>query len=148
MIERLGDASPTIAETAWVHASATVIGDVHLGEHASVWPGAVLRGDFAPIRIGQKTSIQDGTVIHAAGAGTFVGSQCVIGHQAFIEEAVVEDACLVGVGARVLNGARIGAGSVVAAGAVVVASLQVPPASRVQGVPGRVVGWAGRTRDQ
>lgn len=127
---------------------ATVIGDVEVGDYTTIWPAAVLRGDFGPIRIGARTSVQDGTVVHSAGTGTYIGSACTIGHQAFLEEAVVEDGCLIGVGARVLNGVKVGRGSVVAAGAVLVKTLQVPAGSRVQGIPARIVGHAGRSDEQ
>jgi carbonic anhydrase/acetyltransferase-like protein (isoleucine patch superfamily) len=139
MIEALGDVAPRIHPDAWVHPAATVIGDVEIGAQASVWPGAVLRGDFGPIVVGARTCVQDNVVIHADGSVTVVGSGCVIGHQAFIEGAVIEDGCLVGVGARVLPGARLGTGSVAAAGAVLVQGLQVPPGHRAQGVPAVVV---------
>lgn len=131
---------PRIAPTAWVHASAVVIGDVTLGEHVSVWPGAVLRGDRDAIVIGDETNIQDGVVIHCdPGMPCVIGRRVTVGHRAVVHGATVEDGALVGIGAIVLNQAVIGAGSLVAAGAVVGEGKHVPPGSLVMGVPGRVV---------
>ena len=88
MVSALGERVPKIAPTAWVHPAATIVGDVEIGAGASIWPGAVLRGDFGAIRIGAGTSIQDNAVLHAAPDGpTMVGSDCVIAHLAFIEAA-------------------------------------------------------------
>ncbi|MGD0451967.1 MAG: gamma carbonic anhydrase family protein [Solirubrobacteraceae bacterium] len=140
MISALGDLVPTIAPTAWVHPAATIIGDVTIGEQSSIWPGAVLRGDFGAITVGARTSIQDNAVIHAApDAPTTIGDECVIAHLAFIESAVIEDRCMVAVGAVVLPGARLRRGSVAAAGAVLARRLEVPSGHRAQGVPAAVV---------
>lgn len=136
MIHALGGQAPRIDPTAWVHPDATVIGDVEIGPQSSIWPGAVLRGDFGAIRVGARTSVQDNAVLHSGPAtATVVGDDCIVAHLAFIEMAVVEDVCLVGVGARVLPGARLCAGSVAAAGAVLARRLQVPAGHRAQGVP-------------
>lgn len=145
-VEKLGDVEPRIDPTAYVHPSAVVIGDVWIGPASSIWPGAVLRGDFGPIRVGEMTSIQDNAVIHTSGEGTHIGSWCIVAHLAFVEEAVIEDACLVGVGARVLNGARMRTGSVAAAGAVVLPGVEVPSGSRAQGVPATIVAIANPSR--
>lgn len=147
-IERLGDKQPLIHPDAWVHPLATLIGDVEIGAQSTIWPGAVLRGDAGPIRIGEMTSIQDNAVLHGVGEGTIVGSRCIVGHLAFIEEATVEDECQIGVGSRVLNGARVCSGAVVAAGAVLVQGLRVPPGTRAQGVPARLAGDAGISREE
>jgi len=148
MIEALGERVPRIAPTAWVHPAATVIGDVEIGPDSSVWPGAVLRGDFGAIRIGARTSVQDNAVIHSGpGALTVVGDDCIVAHLAFIEMALVEDACLVGVGAHVLPGAILRAGAVAAAGAVLAARLEVPSGHRAQGVPARAVPSSHPDRD-
>jgi carbonic anhydrase/acetyltransferase-like protein (isoleucine patch superfamily) len=147
-IERLGDLVPRIDETAWIHPDATLIGDVEVGPECSIWPQAVLRADLGPIRIGAATSVQDGVVIHSGHEGVAIGALCIVGHLAFLEDATVEVACQVGVGSRVLNGARVGAGSVIAAGAVLVQALQVPPGSRVQGVPARVFPGGPPTREE
>ncbi|HYC81631.1 MAG TPA: gamma carbonic anhydrase family protein [Solirubrobacterales bacterium] len=139
-VSALGDLVPRIDPTAWVHPSATVVGDVEIGPESSVWPGAVLRGDFGAIRVGARTSIQDNAVLHAApNAPTVVGDECVIAHLAFIETAVVEDLCLVGVGAVVLPGAHLRRGAVAAAGAVLAQALAVPSGHRAIGVPATVV---------
>jgi carbonic anhydrase/acetyltransferase-like protein (isoleucine patch superfamily) len=140
VIAALGELVPRIAASAWVHPAATIIGDVTIGEQSSVWPGAVLRGDFGAITVGARTSIQDNAVIHAApDAPTRIGEECVIAHLAFIESAVIEDRCLVGVGAVVLPGAHLCSESVAAAGAVLARQLEVPSGHRAQGVPASVV---------
>ena len=114
------DTFPQISQSAWVAPGASVIGDVHLGEESSVWYGAVLRGDTEPIRIGARTNVQDGCVLHAdPGYPAVVGEGCVLGHNAVVHGCEIEDHCLVGMGCTILNGAKIGEGSIVAAGAVV-----------------------------
>lgn len=132
--------SPTIHPTAYIHPRAVVIGNVTLGPRASVWPTAVLRGDSDAITIGEDSNVQDGTIIHAdPGLPTVIGARVGIGHRAIVHGAVVEDDCLIAMGAIVLNGARVGTGSIVGAGAVVTEGMQVPPNSLVVGVPARVV---------
>ena len=132
-------ARPTIHPTAWVAPSADVTGDVTLGEHASVWYQCVLRGDIAAIRVGAETNVQDLTVVHVdVGRPCVIGDRVGIGHRAIIHGCVVEDDCLVGMGAIVLSHAVVGRGSVIAAGAVVREGMHVPPDSLVVGVPGRV----------
>ena len=136
-----GDTSPQVARSAWVAPGAFVIGDVHLGEESSVWYGAVLRGDTEPIRIGARTNVQDGCVLHAdPGYPTMVGEGCVLGHNAVVHGCEIEDDCLVGMGATILNGAKIGVGSIVAAGAVVPESREFPPGSLIVGLPAKRVG--------
>jgi carbonic anhydrase/acetyltransferase-like protein (isoleucine patch superfamily) len=133
--------SPRIASTAWAHPAATIIGDVTLGEHASVWPSAVLRGDRDAIVIGDETNVQDGAVLHCdPGMPCVVGKRVTIGHRAVVHGCSIEDGALIGIGAIVLNGAVIGAGSLVGAGAVVAEGKVIPPHSLVMGVPGRVIG--------
>jgi carbonic anhydrase/acetyltransferase-like protein (isoleucine patch superfamily) len=133
-IEALGDLVPRIDPTAWVHPAATIIGDVEIGAGSTIWPGAVVRGDFGAIRIGARTSIQDNAVLHAAPyAPTLVGSDCVIAHLAFIETAMVA------VAAQMLPGSVLRRGAVAAAGAVLAAGLEVPTGYRAQGVPARIV---------
>jgi carbonic anhydrase/acetyltransferase-like protein (isoleucine patch superfamily) len=132
--------SPRIHPTAFIHPRAVVIGDVTLGPRVSVWPTAVLRGDSDTITIGEDSNVQDGTIIHAdPGLPTVIGARVGIGHRAIVHGAVVEDDCLIAMGAIVLNGARVGTGSIVGAGAVVTEGMQVPPNSLVVGVPARVV---------
>jgi carbonic anhydrase/acetyltransferase-like protein (isoleucine patch superfamily) len=138
VIAALGDLAPRIAPSAFVHPRATVIGDVEIGEDSSIWPGAVIRGDFGPIRIGRRTSIQDNAVIHCDHVGTVIGDDCIIGHLAFVEHAVVGDACMIAVGAA-LHGALMHPGSVAAAGAVLVGQVEVPSGCRAQGVPAKIV---------
>ena len=116
------------------------MGDVTLGEESSVWYGAVLRGDMAPIVIGAQSNIQDGTIVHVdAGVPCTVGRRVGVGHRVILHGCTVEDDCLIAMGSVLLNGVRIGTGSVVAAGAVVPEGMQVPPGSLVMGVPGRIV---------
>ena len=136
-----GDIFPQLPESAWVAPGAYVIGDVHLGEQSSVWYGAVLRGDTEPIRIGARTNVQDGCVLHAdPGYPAVVGEGCVVGHKAVVHGCEIEDNCLVGMGATILNGAKIGVGSIVAAGAVVPESREFPPGSLIVGLPAKRVG--------
>jgi carbonic anhydrase/acetyltransferase-like protein (isoleucine patch superfamily) len=138
-IYALGDLVPEIDPDAYVHPDAVVIGRVVLGEQASVWPAAVLRGDHGAIRIGARTSVQDGTVVHCtAREDTVIGADCVVGHNAHLEGCVVEDGCLIGSGSVVLNRAVVGAGSIVAAAALVAEGFVVPAASLIAGVPGKV----------
>ncbi len=135
-----GDAFPEVVPSAWVAPGAHVIGAVHLGEESSVWYGAVLRGDTEPIRVGARTNIQDGCVLHAdPGFPTTVGKDCVIGHNAIVHGCEIESGCLVGMGATILNGAKIGEGSIVAAGALVPENKEFPPRSLIVGVPAKRV---------
>ena len=135
-IYALGDVVPQIDPHAYVHPDATVIGDVTLGPDTTVWPSAVLRGDYGAIVIGARTSIQDGTVIHAGpGFPTTVGDGCVVGHLVHLEGCTLEDQCLVGSGAIVLHHARIGSGATVGAGAVVPRQTRVPPRALAVGIP-------------
>ncbi len=136
-----GDAYPEVAPSAWVAPGAHVIGAVHLGEESSVWYGAVLRGDTEPIRVGARTNIQDGCVLHAdPGFPAVVGEDCVIGHNAIVHGCEIENGCLVGMGATILNGARIGEGSIVAAGALVPEGKEYPPRSLIVGIPAKRAG--------
>ena len=140
---------PRVARTAYVHPDAVLIGDVTLGPEASVWPGAVLRGDHGRIEIGARTSVQDGTVVHTTPDWpTVVAHDCVVGHNAHLEGCVVETRCLVGSMSTLLNGVRIGAGSVVGAGAVVPEGLQAPESSMLLGVPARVRPRTGEDHDR
>jgi carbonic anhydrase/acetyltransferase-like protein (isoleucine patch superfamily) len=133
-----GDAVPEVADSAWVAPGAYVVGDVRLGEEASVWYGAVLRGDTEPIRIGARTNIQDGCVLHAdPGYPAVIGEECVVGHKAIVHGCEIGERCLVGMGAIILNGAKIGKGSIVAAGALVPEGKEYPPHSLIVGVPAK-----------
>jgi carbonic anhydrase/acetyltransferase-like protein (isoleucine patch superfamily) len=135
-----GDAMPTIEPTAWVAPNATLVGDVGIGADASVFYGAVLRGDVDAIRIGAGSNIQDNVTMHTdSGLTMSVGAGVSVGHGAILHGCTIEDDCLVGMGATVLNGAVVGAGSLVAAGAVVLERASVPPGSLVAGVPAKVI---------
>jgi len=135
----LGEQVPTLHPSAFVHPDAVVIGDVVLGAEASVWPGAVLRGDYGAIRVGAATSIQDGTVVHAtATLSTVVGAGCVVGHLAHLEGCTVHDGALVGSGSVVLHRAVVEAGALVGAGAVVPNDMVVPAGAMALGIPARL----------
>ena len=130
-----------IHPSAFVAPGATVVGEVTLGEHASVWFGSVLRGDGAPITIGARTNLQDLTLVHVdEDAPTVVGDRVTVGHRAIIHGCTIEDDCLIGMGAIVLSRARIGAGSLVGAGALVTEGQLIPPGSLVLGAPARLIG--------
>lgn len=131
---------PRIPQSAYVDQAAQVIGDVTLGERASVWPCTVLRGDVNRIAVGEDSNIQDGSVLHGEldMYPVIVGDRVTVGHMACLHGCVVEDDCLIGIGAIVLNGARIGRGSIVAAGSLVPEGMEVPPESMVMGTPAKV----------
>ena len=138
-IYALGEHEPDIDAAAFVHPDAVVIGRVRIGPEASVWPGAVLRGDHGRIEIGARTSVQDGTVIHCTHDWpTLIGAECVVGHLAHLEGCVVADRCLIGSGSVTLNRARVGTGAIVAASALVPEDFQVPPGALVAGVPAKI----------
>ena len=127
--------------SVFVADTATIVGDVAIGENSSVWFSAVIRGDSAAVEIGSGTSIQDGAIVHGdSNFSVRIGNNVTLGHAAIVHGAVVEDNSLVGIGARVLNGARIGEYCLIAAGAVVLGGTTVPPRSIVVGVPGRITG--------
>ena len=131
---------PRVHPTAYIDDSAQVIGDVEIGEESSVWMLVVIRGDVHRIRIGRRSNVQDGTIIHVMKDThpTIIGDDVTVGHAAVIHGCTIEDRCLIGMGAIVLNGARIGTGSIVAAGALVVEGMEVPAHSLVMGSPARV----------
>lgn len=131
---------PTVHPTAYIHPAAVVIGDVTLGARVSVWPTAVIRGDSDTITIGDDSNVQDGTIVHVDhGVPTTIGNRVAIGHRAIVHGSIVEDDCLIAMGAILLNGVRVGTGSIVGAGAVCREGMVIPPNSLVLGVPGRVV---------
>jgi carbonic anhydrase/acetyltransferase-like protein (isoleucine patch superfamily) len=135
----IGDAVPEIHPDAYVHPDATVIGQVSIGAGTTVWPGAVLRGDYGRIVVGDRTSIQDGAVIHATETlPTVIGSDCVVGHIAHLEGCVVEDGCLIGSGSVVLHRALVRTGALVGAGAVVNNGVEVPSRAMALGVPAKI----------
>jgi carbonic anhydrase/acetyltransferase-like protein (isoleucine patch superfamily) len=138
---------PRVHPTAYIDESAQVIGDVEIGEESSVWMSAVVRGDVHWIRIGRRSNVQDGTVIHVMNQThpTTIGDSVTIGHAAVLHGCTIEDQCLIGMGAIVLNGVRVGSGSIVAAGSLLVENMQVPPRSLVMGSPARVRRTLGDT---
>ena len=140
-IYALGDVEPQIHETAFVHPQATVIGDVRIGAGSSIWPQAVLRGDGASgIRIGENTSIQDGSVIHMTDEHpTIVGDRCVIGHLVHLEGCTVEDDVLVGNGAVVLHRALLRSWSLVGSNAVVTNDTELPSRAMALGIPAKIL---------
>jgi gamma-carbonic anhydrase len=140
MIRPFRGKHPQIHPTAFVEQSAQVIGDVEIGEHSSVWFNAVVRGDVYYIRIGDRTNIQDGTVVHVTNGthATILEDEVTVGHNVTLHGCHIERGCLIGIGSVVMDGARVGAQSIVAAGALVSPGTLVPPRSLVIGVPGKV----------
>ena len=129
-----------IAEGVFIAPGATVLGDVRIGAQSSVWYTAVLRGDTDTIRIGPRSNVQDGAVVHVdTGVPCLIGAGVTIGHRAVVHGALVEDDVLIGIGAIVLSGARIGQDCIIGAGSLVTGHSVIPPRSMVLGVPGRVV---------
>jgi carbonic anhydrase/acetyltransferase-like protein (isoleucine patch superfamily) len=136
----LGDDVPEIDDDAYVHPDAVVVGRVSIAAEASIWPCAVLRGDFGDIVVGPRSSVQDGTVVHAgADYATFIGEGCVVGHNVYLEGCIIEDGALIGSMASVLPYAVVGSGAVVAAGAVVPRGTNVPAKSLALGIPAKIV---------
>jgi carbonic anhydrase/acetyltransferase-like protein (isoleucine patch superfamily) len=130
--------SPEFSQAAFVAANATIVGSVTIAARASVWYGAVVRGDVERIEIGECTNIQDGVILHCdPGVPTILEDHVTIGHQSVVHSAYIERGSLIGIGAIVLNGVRVGTGSIIGAGAVV--TKNVPPGSLVVGLPGKVV---------
>lgn len=139
LITGIGGKDPKVDAEVFVAPTASVVGDVTLHAGASVWYGAVLRGDVERISVGADSNVQDNCTLHAdPGFPVTVGERVSIGHNAVVHGATVEDDCLIGMGATVLNGAVIGAGSLVAAQALVPQGMRVPPGSLVAGVPAKV----------
>jgi carbonic anhydrase/acetyltransferase-like protein (isoleucine patch superfamily) len=140
MIRSYQGHTPVIPESCYVDVSAQVIGDVVLGEHASVWMNAVVRGDVHLVRVGAHSNVQDCAVLHGMRYlyPVIVGEYVTIGHNATVHGCVVEDACLIGMGATIMNNAHVGEGSIIAAGALVPENMRVPPRSLAAGVPAKV----------
>ncbi|MCF8041248.1 MAG: gamma carbonic anhydrase family protein [Desulfarculaceae bacterium] len=141
MIESINGKTPLVDPSAFIAPGAVVLGDVELGPEVSVWYGCVLRGDINWIRVGARTNLQDGSVIHVShtGQGTLVGCEVVVGHRVVLHSCTVEDQVLIGMGAVVLDRAQVGQGAIVAAGAVVPPGMIVPPDTMVAGVPAKVI---------
>jgi carbonic anhydrase/acetyltransferase-like protein (isoleucine patch superfamily) len=133
------DAAPAIHPTAFIAPGAVIVGDVAVAEEASVWYGAVLRGDLNQIRIGPRSNIQDGSVVHLADdLGVFVGQYVTCGHSAILHACSIDDEVLIGMGSTVLDGAEIGARSVIGANSLVTQGMKIPPGSLVMGSPAKV----------
>jgi carbonic anhydrase/acetyltransferase-like protein (isoleucine patch superfamily) len=131
---------PRIHPTAYIDESAQVIGDVEIGQESSVWMSVVIRGDVHRIRIGRRSNIQDGTIVHVMRNthATTIGDSVTVGHAAVLHGCAIADRCLIGMGAILLNGVRVGEDSIVGAGTLVTEGMQVPPRSLVLGRPGKV----------
>jgi carbonic anhydrase/acetyltransferase-like protein (isoleucine patch superfamily) len=139
-IYQLGDRTPRIAASAYVAPEATVIGDVTLGERASLWPGVVVRGDGESIRVGEGSNVQDGSVLHAdPGCPLTLGRGVSVGHQAMLHGCTIGDGSLIGIQAVILNRAVIGRECIVGAGAVIAEGKSFPDRSLLVGAPARVV---------
>jgi carbonic anhydrase/acetyltransferase-like protein (isoleucine patch superfamily) len=151
MLIELGGVRPTIGKDVWIAPTAVLVGNVHVGDNASIWFGAVLRGDSSRITIGAGTSVQDNAVIHCAhDLPTVIGENVIVGHAAMLEGCEIEDGAVVGMGAIVLQRSRLGAGSMLAAGAVLSERREIGPGMLAAGVPavekkplsGSAQGWA------
>jgi carbonic anhydrase/acetyltransferase-like protein (isoleucine patch superfamily) len=131
---------PRVHPTAFIDDSAQVIGDVEVGEESSVWMAVVIRGDVHRIRIGRRSNVQDGTIVHVMKDThpTTIGDDVTVGHGVMLHGCTIEDRCLIGMRATLLNGVRVGAGSIVAAGSLLVEDMDVPPRSLVMGSPAKV----------
>jgi carbonic anhydrase/acetyltransferase-like protein (isoleucine patch superfamily) len=140
MLRSFRSVCPSVDPSAFIDSSAQVIGDVHIGPESSVWMNVVIRGDVNSIRIGARTNIQDLTMVHVMREThpTVIGDNITVGHSAVVHGCTIEDRCLIGIGAILLNGCRIGTGSIVAAGTLVPEGFVVPPGSMVMGLPGKV----------
>lgn len=139
-IYRLGDKTPEIHETAWVAPTAAVIGNVELAEQASVWFGAVLRGDNDPITIGARSNIQDNSVLHTdPGVPLIIGDGVIVGHRVMLHGCTIGDNTLIGIGATVLNHVKIGKNCIIGAHALITEGKEIPDNSMVIGAPGKIV---------
>jgi carbonic anhydrase/acetyltransferase-like protein (isoleucine patch superfamily) len=140
MIRPFRGVTPRVHPTAYIDDSAQIIGDVEIGEESSIWMSAVVRGDVHFIRIGRRSNIQDGTVVHVMNRThpTTIGDDVTVGHAAVIHGCTIENRCLIGMGAILLNGVRVGEGTIIAAGSLVVENMQIPPCSLVMGSPARI----------
>jgi carbonic anhydrase/acetyltransferase-like protein (isoleucine patch superfamily) len=140
MITAYKGISPKVAETAFIAEGARVIGDVRIGEHSSVWFNCILRGDCFYIRIGDSTNIQDGTIVHVTQGRfpTIIGNCVTVGHSVVLHGCTVQDRCLIGIGAIVLDDVTIGEESFIAAGSLITPGTAIPPRSLVMGAPAKV----------
>ena len=133
---------PEIQDSAFVHPDATIIGQAYIGEESSIWPGTILRADMGKIHIGDQTSIQDGSICHLTEnmSETIVGNRVTVGHRVILHGCIIEDSCLIGMGAILLDNAKVGKGSLIAAGSLVTMGTEIPPNSLVMGSPAKIVG--------
>ena len=141
MIKYFEGTQPQLGEDVYVSENAMVIGDVTLGDEVNIWFGAVLRGDMHYIKIGNRTNIQDNSVVHVTTrvSPTNIGSGVTVGHGAIIHGCTIEDDCLIGMGAILMDDAIIGAGSLIGAGALIPPNMKIPKNSLVVGSPGKVI---------
>ena len=139
-LEKYLSKDPTIPESAYIAEGAVVIGDTTLGEQSSIWPGCVVRADINSIVIGDRTNIQDGSILHLADDyGVSIGNDLTVGHGAIIHACEIEDECLIGMGATIMDGSVIGRNSIIGAGALVTGGTRIPPGSLVMGSPATIV---------
>ena len=140
MIRAYRGKRPQIAATAYIDPAAVIIGDVAIGADSSVWPSSVVRGDVHYIRIGARTNIQDGCVLHVMRDEypLLLGDDVTVGHSVTLHGCAIDSRCLIGMGAIILNGVKIGSGSIVAAGTLILERTEIPPGSLVVGHPGKV----------
>ncbi|MEA1939589.1 MAG: gamma carbonic anhydrase family protein [Candidatus Caldatribacteriota bacterium] len=140
MIRNFEEKRPKIDKKAFIAENSTIIGDVTIEKYSSIWYNVILRGDVAPIKIGNNTSIQDGSVVHCdAGMPSIIGSNVTIGHNAMIHACKIGNNSLIGIGAIILDGAEVGEGSIIGAGAIVTPRTKIPPYSMALGVPAKIV---------
>ncbi|QYO66723.1 gamma carbonic anhydrase family protein [Leptolyngbya sp. 7M] len=140
MIKEFNGKTPKVDASAFIAEDAIIIGDVEIGENASVWFGSIVRGDVNFIRIGARTNIQDATVIHVSSKthSTILEHEVTVGHRVTLHGCYIETGCLIGIGAIVMDGVRVGANSLVAAGSLLTPGTQIPPGSMVMGAPAKV----------
>jgi carbonic anhydrase/acetyltransferase-like protein (isoleucine patch superfamily) len=140
MIKSFQHLSPKIHESAYITDDAIIVGDVEIGAESSVWFGSILRGDVNHIRIGARTNVQDGTIIHVSSKThpTVLEDEVTLGHRVTLHGCYIETGCLIGIGSIILDGVRVGRNSLIAAGSLLTPNTQIPPRSLVMGSPARV----------
>jgi carbonic anhydrase/acetyltransferase-like protein (isoleucine patch superfamily) len=151
MLRPFRSVSPSVDPSAYVDTSAQVIGDVHIGAESSVWMNVVIRGDVNSVRIGARSNIQDLSIVHVMrepSHPTVIGDDVTVGHHVVLHGCTIEDRCLIGMGAILLNGCRIGSGSIVAAGTLIPEGAVIQPGSLVMGVPGKFRRQLTREEDE